>query len=208
MHSAETSTLPRGETRQEIEQFLHHESSVHELRMCGGHGEHWFRTMEGMRTVEGDGASQRWRTRQPCLPSGAASRHGASCMLAHICTIRSAWLGVIYGSRQSMSATQHAQFLTRTHTHPFLLHLTNRPTMLTFIHVFSAFMSRLPRRGRPPRYRLRPAACLASWPDLVCAKNFETGSACLKRSFRLREGLDYVADGLFTSHKLPHTWFC
>jgi hypothetical protein len=137
MHSAETSTLPRGETRQEIEQFLHHESSVHELRMCGGHGEHWFRTMEGMRTVEGDGASQRWRTRQPCLPSGAASRHGASCMLAHICTIRSAWLGVIYGSRQSMSATQHAQFLTRTHTHPFLLHLTNRPTMLTFIHVFS-----------------------------------------------------------------------
>ena len=137
MHSAETSTLPRGETRQEIEQLLHHESSVHELRMCGGQVEHWFRSMEEVRTVEGDGASKRWRTRQPCLPSGAASRHGASCTLAHICTIRSAWLGVIYGSGQSMSATQHAQFLTRTHTHPFLLHLTNRPTMLTFIHVFS-----------------------------------------------------------------------
>ena len=137
MHSAETSTLPRGETRQEIEQLLHHESSVHELRMCGGQVEHWFRSMEEVRTVEGDGASKKWRTWQPCLPSGAASRHGASCTLAHICTIRSAWLGVIYGSGQSMSATQHAQFLTQTHTHPFLLHFTNHPTMLTFIHIFS-----------------------------------------------------------------------
>lgn len=124
---------------------------------------------------------------------------------------------VLYGQHDSALYTGQGRACLPHNTHNSSHGLT--PTLFCFISLVTrqcsplfmyspAFMSRLPRRGRPPRYRLRPAACLASWPDLVCAKNFETGSACLKRSFRLREGLDYVADGLFTSHKLPHTWFC
>jgi hypothetical protein len=81
-----------------------------------------------------------------------------------------------------------------------------RQSSFLFVHS-SVLLSRRPRRGHPPRSRLRPAACLASWPNLARWKSLKNWTACPKWPFRLDKGLDYVAVWLCTSHKLPHECF-
>jgi hypothetical protein len=82
-------------------------------------------------------------------------------MLVCICTIRSAWFGVIYDIKQIWKARlpQNTQYLTRSYSH-FLLHLTECPAILISVHAF--FRTSVPKTETRASAKVKaPPRCLS-----------------------------------------------